>query len=370
MDKKGDISVGVFVTTALIIAGFGILLYFGYQAITTGQADKEVCHQTVVLRATSPQIGQNYVPLKCKTEKICVTTGLFAGKCTDFGSEKGITYAKVKSVEDVEKLVAQSIIDCYSMMGEGKVSIFSQYIAQTYGLGSVYPSCIMCSRIAFDKEKLGKAGIDLSTMDLVNYMRTHLLPGKDVTYYDYLAGENTAGFTSKDKFELPVFKTENGKIVQGTENVDMESLSGEALASEIERQKKDEALQEHELAILFMQISAPSHGESAWNAIKTVGGTAAGTYAAAPRVSTWLAKGIGKLCTAGGWVGPAICLGTLAIAGIYQQGNVAYNRAMTAGYCGDISVGNEARSGCSAVRTINYNVDDIKQYCGIIESIP
>jgi cystathionine beta-lyase len=38
--------------------------------------------------------------------------------------------------------------------------------------------------------------------------------------------------------------------------------------------------------------------------------------------------------------------------------------------CGDVSVGKDARDGCSVVRTVNYNVKDLSQYCSIIESIP
>ena len=57
------------------------------------------------------------------------------------------------------------------------------------------------------------------------------------------------------------------------------------------------------------------------------------------------------------------------IAGIAQQGSVAYNRDVTAGYCGDVSSGGEERDGCSVVRTVNYNKEEIGSYCSVIESI-
>ena len=59
----------------------------------------------------------------------------------------------------------------------------------------------------------------------------------------------------------------------------------------------------------------------------------------------------------------------MAIAGVYQQGSVAYNRAITAGYCSDTLTGPEAREGCSVVRTANYDAESISQYCKNIESI-
>jgi len=49
---------------------------------------------------------------------------------------------------------------------------------------------------------------------------------------------------------------------------------------------------------------------------------------------------------------------------------VTYNRAVTASYCDDITIGSDARSGCSVIRTTDYNVGDILEYCSVIESIP
>jgi len=60
----------------------------------------------------------------------------------------------------------------------------------------------------------------------------------------------------------------------------------------------------------------------------------------------------------------------IAIVGGYEQLNTLNNRAITAGYCGDISVGREARDGCSIVRMIDYDKEDLSKYCHIVESIP
>src|SRR3990172_6186358 len=153
MKKKADISASTIVTVFLLIIGFGILLLFYYQINFSERVDKEACHQSVVFRATLPAFAgiKDFIPLKCKTEKVCVTSKLFGQSCDDFKGASGVTKAKVNNKGGVEKVIAQRIFDCWEMMGEGKVSIFSQWFAETYGLGSVYPTCVICSRIAFDR---------------------------------------------------------------------------------------------------------------------------------------------------------------------------------------------------------------------------
>ena len=86
---------------------------------------------------------KNVVPLKCATEKVCISDKS-KGECSEFETTKGITKVKVEKVADVEKLVSQKMVDCWTMMGEGKVSIFSPWVAQTYGIGEIYPSCVIC----------------------------------------------------------------------------------------------------------------------------------------------------------------------------------------------------------------------------------
>ena len=67
---KGEITTSQLVTIVLFILGFAILLFALYELIWKGDLDKQVCHQSVILRATMPDIAKGYVPLKCKTEKI------------------------------------------------------------------------------------------------------------------------------------------------------------------------------------------------------------------------------------------------------------------------------------------------------------
>ena len=360
MKKSGQVSLTTIIIIALLAISFGIVLFFWWQSNFGERADKEACHQSVVYRASVGSVVEKageYIPLTCKTDKICITSGIFGGSCADFKGLKGITRIRVKNINQIQQAMAQNIVDCWTMMGEGHISLFSQWAAQTYGIGSVYPSCVICSRMAFDMESLKKNGInetELAKIDLDSYMSTHLIPNQQITYNELLSGESPAKATIKPNILSP--------------DVSVESLS------DVQSTSENLALQSKEIAVLFMQISSPSHGEAAKNVGLTALGVATGAFTTSAmtigiKATVKAGMRVGKLCLSGGWVGPAICGGILAIAGIYQQSNIAVQRAKTAGYCGDVITGEDARNGCSIVRTIAYNSSEINQYCVAIESI-
>ena len=86
----------------ILILGFAILLFAYYQLNWTGNVDKQICHQSVVYRATLPAFAgaKEYVPLKCKAQKICITSGFIGGKCSEFTNTPGVNYIKVKTKEE------------------------------------------------------------------------------------------------------------------------------------------------------------------------------------------------------------------------------------------------------------------------------
>ena len=347
-NKKGSMTAKQLVSIILLLVGFAILLFVFYQINWSGQIDRQVCHQSVVLRATAPMVAQNFVPLKCATTKVCATSGIIGGKCeTEFKNAKAITKVKVKNVEQVEKLVAQEIIDCWTMMGEGKVSLFSQHLAERFGIGGVYPSCVICSRIAFDD----KIDFDLDEMNVLDYMITHKVPDEDVSYYNYLAKEGGKINTGESLEVKDIIEVDGElEVSEGGETINV---------NELEEPLKDK----EEMAVLFMQISSPSHGDSILNIGKAALGIGAvGGYFAGPSL---IAKGIKAVGLKGG----LISLAAAIIGAGAQQLSVVNSRGVAAGYCGDISVGKEARDGCSVIRTVKYNLEEIKKYCSEIESI-
>lgn len=356
--KKGDITIAQIVTFIILVLGFIILLIFYYNLDFKGNLKTEVCKESVLFRATAGQISgpaQAFIPLKCQTEKFCITTKSFtAGDCVSaYGVTTGITTVRVNTVEQVEKFYADEIFRCWSMMGEGKVSLFYKS-TQDYGFGENYPSCVICSRIAFDDKD---SNLDLSLMNVHRYMSTHKVPGKEYTYAQYLTSNtdiknlanNVGGINYDDLMDFA------DKFADTTVSRDSNIPAFEKMSTDSSGVKKENA-------VLFMQIVSPKHSDSFTNGVAAIGLSLGASYILAPTLTTTATRALVK--SPWTWV-------ALAIAGVYQQGSIAYNRAVTAGYCSDVMTsGQNARDGCSVVRTTNYDVKGISDYCPNIESIP
>lgn len=332
------------VALVVLLAGFAVLMWFFLGFLWNQNIDKETCHQSVILRGTSPSLTQEYVPLKCKTQKYCVTK---AGNCEDsFGEGEKFARVKVRDSEDIEQFLAREMVDCWNMMGKGKISLFANYWAKTYGIGSVYPTCVICDRVAFDKSL--KQDNLLENMDLWKYMGTHKVSGTEISYLEYFGGSVSA----KEKFEIAELGEKDGEAVL-TGNKENIELVGQGTT-------KDSY---EDLDVLFMQISAPSSSEVIKNTLEAAGLTFGAGVILAPKFTKVVAGGVVR--AAGWWM----ALGA-ALAGGYQQYSVYANRGITAIYCGDISVGSEAREGCSVVRTVNHDAPELEQYCQVVESVP
>ena len=354
LKKKGEGSViWIIVGVILLLVGFALLLWFFYHAISTTDIDNQVCHESVIFRATLPGATKGYVPLKCATQKYCITDKLIgSADCSeDFGDITKYNTVRIRNTNQLEKFYADNTLSCWNMMGEGKVSLFYQG-AQSFGVGKdIYPSCVICSRIAFDKTFSQKL---LNEMNLVFFMSTQLAPGSEKTYSQLLS--NGADFTSI------------GDNLKSSETLDefieaLEKATGDKPSIDLDKPLDNGQNNiRNENAILFMQITSPDQKESISNIFKAAGIGIGASYIVAP--ATTIAAS--AKFVSGGW----LTLATLAIFGVYQQGSVANNRAIAAGYCSDLLTGKGARNGCSAVRTVNYDAESISSYCLNVESIP
>ena len=350
-NKRADITSATLIGIIILIIGFVVLLIFFYGLNLNERADIETCHQSVVFRATLPSFGgvKDYIPLKCQTNKICITSKTIGGECAEFKNVKGTTTIKVKNEDDIEKIIAEKIIECWGMMGEGKLSVFTEQLATSYGIGTIGSSCVICDRIAFDKSSLKLSGINLDNVDVMDYMMNHKIPNKNVSYYVYFAGKGGTASVLPDKIEVADI------------NVNDQGIGEIGNKETIDLQDAPEKSDVNEFAVMFMQVSGPTHTGVLRNTVLTALGAAGGGYIVSPKIG-------GKI------IGAAMkspYFWVLAVLGVgIQQYNVARNKAITAGYCGDLTVGEQAREGCSAVRVVNYNVDEISQFCSIIESIP
>jgi hypothetical protein len=366
MNKKGMLDKQI-LSWIIIIVSLFIIMWALFEVLGPSEIDSETCRASVLARSRSPDVADSYVPLSCETEKICISPR-GGGSCEDFENSDKVQYEKIDNIGDIEKILAEEMISCWTTAGEGKISLSQNYLVNRYGFSTpwsdektIYSGCIVCSRIAFDKKGFENSAIDLEDIDLDTYMRTHAVADKEISYYDYISGENAGEFKVADKLEFPVweFNEETGEIVKvegETEIIDFENPD-EVYQVEIEND---------EVAVMFQQITAPDQDQTFKNIVRDffiVGGVGAGAVGF---------KNAGKLVTKGGarlGVGGGFVAFFGAVAALFvQQINVAKNRNIAAGICNDVLFGEEARSGCSVVRTVNYDRDSIDSVCDVVES--
>ena len=119
-NKKGEMTTKMIMTILLLVVGFGIILLFYSQLSFERTIDREVCHESVVLRGTLPEtLNLNALsPLKCFTKKICIRGKKIFGKgeCEEYENAKSVKNTGVKDRVQIEKLISQEIVDCWGMM--------------------------------------------------------------------------------------------------------------------------------------------------------------------------------------------------------------------------------------------------------------
>jgi len=181
-NKKGsEMSIGLIITIIIILASFIVLLFFWLRANPGGESEKDVCHNSVVIRGNSIVHGlsSELIPLKCYREYVCITKD---GSCDIMA--KPYTKEKVKTKEEVYKILADKLADCWWMFGEGKMN----YVGKDFG-SKLY--CSFCSQIAFDdsvKEIFGSN--EFNKEELYLYMKNKNMTAQEVSYLEYLYGSS------------------------------------------------------------------------------------------------------------------------------------------------------------------------------------
>lgn len=361
INKRGEMSSQMIVSLVLLLVGFVIILSILPGLFSGINKDREVCHQSVLLRATTQidSLGMGGLSLNCKTQKYCLTSkgviqGLISRSGEDscdsvFKGSKEVKNIKVETKKDIEKFISEQVIDCWLMMGEGKLSLFTPSIAERLGFKTVSSSCIICSRIAFS-ENLDISEEELKNIDVYGYMRENKISGRDISYSDYfresekqLLSEITFKYPEDEKNEINF--AESSKII--TEDLIVE---------------EEKSIPE-DLAIVFMQVSAPS-GEDSVRAWAGVGGAGAvGLFSPGGKT---VGKIIGRFCLAA----KPLCAAIVSVVAINSYLNIKESRNIAAGYCVDSFQGakGSTREGCSVVRVIDYDAGEVRNYCGVIES--
>jgi hypothetical protein len=218
INKRGALEAKMLISIILLIVGFGIILFMYSQLNLTGDIDRQICHESVILRGTLPDTliksAKDIVPLKCKTRNICVTSKIFGkGGCEDdFGKEDKYDIIKInddKKEDNIKMVLAREMADCWSMMGEGKIQVFKRDLT----LSKTKKKCVVCSRINFDSSLSNLKEVKGMTDYLLNYN----VPNKDQSYWNYLtnsASPNNLFINKETKLsEQDIINTEEKSII-------------------------------------------------------------------------------------------------------------------------------------------------------------
>jgi hypothetical protein len=200
-NRKGEMTSEQLIKLGIIVLSFVIILIFMYFFSWKGQINEDTCHTSVILKKSIPEKplvgGKAFdIPLKCKTEKVCVVSE--SGEvCDNFGKSREVVNVKVSSEQDIIKIVADSMAGCWIMMGESKGNMI---FSRKFSFDKYYAYGVICKIIDFSrgvKEKYPKI-----SSAKINYYMNNKVPEKDFTYWQLLTGQtnyiNPTVFTSQD----------------------------------------------------------------------------------------------------------------------------------------------------------------------------
>ena len=138
--KRGELTTQQIVGLIILITSFAVILFFFFRLNLGETTNKEICHNSVIMKGKSIASKFTSGPLDCKTSYLCITGG---GEC------EGINPTVTKKVKpdnknEIMKVIADEMADCWRMFGEGKIS----YLDWKDFTGA---HCAICSIIKFDK---------------------------------------------------------------------------------------------------------------------------------------------------------------------------------------------------------------------------
>jgi len=197
---KGEITTQQIVLIVILLVSFIVILFLLFRLDLGKESDKEICHNSVVMRSAS--ISKEAIPLKCSRTYICLSKD---GSCERMSSPD---VKKVKTEEEIYKVLAEEMADCWWMFGEGKLD----YIGKDFFLRDNY--CSICSQVGFDDsiKEINGVGETISKDKLYDYLSKTKMPDSEVTYSEYLFGTNDI-----NKLKSTALKVDNGReMVVGT----------------------------------------------------------------------------------------------------------------------------------------------------------
>ncbi len=185
IDNKGEITTQQIVLLIILLISFAVILFFIFRLNPAEETDKEICHNSVVLKGTV--LPDAATPLKCSRTYICLSKD---GSCERMTSPEIV---KVKSEEEIYAALAKEMADCWWMFGEGRIS----YVNPT-GVPRNY--CSICTQFVLDDsvKDIEGVGEEISQDKLYEYLSKTSLPEGEGTYASYLLRTNDVDRLKRD----------------------------------------------------------------------------------------------------------------------------------------------------------------------------
>jgi hypothetical protein len=175
--KKAELSTQQIVLLIILIASFIIILFFLFRLNPGEESEKEACHQSVVMRGNTA-IPSEAIPLKCSTKYLCISKD---GTCE--GLTKPVL-EKVKTKEEIYDVLAEEMVDCWWMFGEGKLNYVGKDMKP-----NLY--CSICTQFILDDSLNEIEGVEngkVDERDFYQYLEKKQLESEGMTYLEYLTG--------------------------------------------------------------------------------------------------------------------------------------------------------------------------------------
>ncbi len=170
----------------VIIVSAAIIIFFLMKFQFQKMSEKEACRQSVVLRANAlirgtEAISEGLIPLNCKTDYIEI---------------------KTSDEEAIKKEIADAMYECWYMLGEGRLNFIVGDPNKAY--------CLICSVISFSEETQKKVPV---INDFITYLQTTIIPGKNITYLQYLASNLDPKLNVQQGIEDKIYTTQKQAII-------------------------------------------------------------------------------------------------------------------------------------------------------------
>lgn len=186
-NKKAELTTAQLVTIIVLIVSFIIILFLIFRLNPGEQTNKEICHNSVVLKAKSVGLAG---PLDCRTNYLCISGG-------DDCAESRASKVEVDSDNKIQimEALAKEMSDCWYMFGEGKIN---------YGAsGGKSVKYALCSVVEFDA-KIQEKTSEISYIEFYEYLRQTKKTGSQ-SYLNYFYGVNeVSSLTVETQFKVNI----------------------------------------------------------------------------------------------------------------------------------------------------------------------